>query len=99
MLINLIVISLACCGAYITTLPNYIGYPIRQLLSKLPNLFYSPTLGCITCMGSLWGVAGWYLLDGNINHLLFYPLAVAFLNTSFYYLYELLRETLQALDS
>lgn len=99
MLINLIVISLTCCGAYLVTTPNYIGYPVRQLLEKIPHLLYAPLLGCVTCMGSVWGSIGWYLLDGQLNHLLFYPFAVAFLNTSIYYLYELVKEKIQELNT
>ncbi len=88
LLINIVITSLACCGLYLITEPNYIGFPIRQLLKKLPDLIYSPLLGCITCMGSVYGFLGWFALGGSIIELPFFMFCVAFLNTFIYRLMD-----------
>jgi len=91
MITSIILTSLATCGLYLITQEGLIGYPLRKLLEKLPEVIYSPLLGCITCMGSVWGFVGWYALDGFIWHLPFFMLACAFLNTVFYLVYDNLK--------
>jgi len=91
MIEHIIVTSLATVGLYLVTEPDYIGYPLRRLLEKLPHVIYAPLLGCVTCMGSVWGAAGWIALDGQPINLPFFMLSTAFLNTLFYLIYDRLQ--------
>lgn len=74
-----------CVGAFAVTRKGFLLYP---LVSKVKGRAGKPLINCPTCMGSVWGIAGWTLFiamnslawQAAIPGYLLYPLALAAVN-------------------
>lgn len=93
------IISLFCNGLFLL---KEKGFPLHFIDQFIDNLcakgkkwiliLYAPLLGCITCMSSLWGIMGYWILEGftekSLHELPILIIICAFLNT---FLYEIFR--------
>ena len=98
-MVNLLVFSLMCVGIRLCRNDGMILYkPATWLYKKLPEWLTTPLFGCITCMGSFYGVLCWLVTYAstfyhNPIQLLWIPVylfALAGLNTLIYSIIEFL---------
>ncbi len=67
-LIKIIVISLFCYGIHIASEPGMLLSSIAEWFEKkLPVFWYKPLFGCVYCMASVWGTAGYVLISIHLG--------------------------------
>lgn len=87
MIFTIVIISLFCNGLKIITEEGMIFHPFEVWASKLPNIIYKPLIGCLGCMGSVWGIAIYIALNGfsliQIPYIIICCVCAAFTNFLF----------------
>jgi hypothetical protein len=102
-LIELLTISLFCNALLLLREEGFPLCFIDKYIDKLCEkghkwilIPYSPILGCVTCMSSLWGTLGyWYYVGFTMESFIELPITIiicAFLNTLIYEIFRYFRE-------